>query len=458
MADYDLFVIGGGSGGVACARRAAAHGARVALAEASRLGGTCVIRGCVPKKLMRYAAMVPQALEVAAGYGWRTGTLELDWAAMIAGREREIARLEGVYRRMLDQAGVRVFDAFARAAGPGTVEVAGDRVTAERILIAVGGRPELPDLPGIEHAITSDDALEGMLARPESFVVVGGGYIGLEQASIFAGLGVPTTLVIRRDLPLRGFDDDLRRVVAEEIVKRGVDLRTETVVTAIRRDTDGVVVETDRGPTAAGAVLYATGRTIRSNTADLGLEALGVATTGAGAVRVDEAYRSSVSGIYAVGDCCDHAGARILDGEPDLTPIAIAEGRALAEQQFAGNDLRVRYDTTPSAIFSLPEAASVGPSERAARAAGHDVEIYRTRFRPMLYTIPDLDRRTFMKLIVDRAGGRVLACHMVGDDAAEIIQGLAVAITAGATKADFDATVALHPTAAEEFVTMHRPD
>jgi glutathione reductase (NADPH) len=458
---FDLFVIGGGSGGVACARRAALHGARVAVAEASRVGGTCVIRGCVPKKLMHYAARFAEQIDAAAGYGWRVSGAEHDWDELIAARNKEIDRLNGVYLKMLERSGVTLFPSRARiegADGDGfMIEVDGRAHHARRVLVAVGARPQLVGIPGIEHAITSDQVLEGRLPRPRSVAVVGAGYIGLEVASILVGLGIDTTMLFRADLPLRHFDLDLRIALTDAIAKRGVRLRPGVVVRAIVARPGGVTLDTSEGPLEVDRVVYATGRKPRPNTAHLGLDSLGVELDETGAVQVDPAYESSLGDLFAIGDCSDHAGQGLDSGSHDLTPVAIAEGRALAERLFNSNPVEVAYDTIPTAVFSLPEAAMVGLSEERARKAGFDVAIYRTRFRPMLHTLTGHDVQTMMKLVVDKASDRVLGCHMVGDDAAEIIQGLAVALTAGATKAQFDATVALHPSAAEEFVTMSQP-
>lgn len=460
MADFDLFVIGGGSGGIACARRAAAYGARVALAEAGRLGGTCVIRGCVPKKLMHFAAHLRRAAALAGGYGWRAGQPELDFDALLAARDREIVRLQGVYRRLLADAGVRLFEARARITGGGPpfdIEVGGERVSSKRVLIAVGGRPSLPELPGIEHAVTSDFILEQRYPFPAELVVVGGGYIGIELASIFCGLGSRVRLVIRRQRPLRGFDGELRREVSEALKREGVELVPGTVVTSLEQAGGRFRLVTSAGELEADLIVYATGRRPIPNTRGMGLEQLGVRTNQDGAILVNADYESNVPGIHAVGDCSDHAGNGLDASQHDLTPVAIAEGRAVAERLFNDNPETVAYETVPTAIFGIPQVATVGYGEERARALGFDVEIYTTAFRPMLYTLPNLPARTWMKLVVDRATGRVLGCHMVGDDAAEIVQGLAVALTAGAKKADFDATVGIHPTAAEEFVTMYRP-
>ncbi len=461
MTDVDLFVIGGGSGGVACGRRAASYGARVALAEDSRVGGTCVIRGCVPKKLMHYAAHFAEAFKAAKGYGWSVGEPRLDFRQLLESRNKEIARLNGIYIGMLERAGVRLIPERARIVGRTDggfiVEAGGERITASRVLVAVGGRPSLPEVPGIEHAITSNETLEDLYDQPQRLVVVGAGYIGVEIAGIMQALGSQTRIVLRGDMPLRGFDDDLRRELTAQIVGHGVELHADTIVRRIERGDDGLRVVTDKGTIEADAVVYATGREPLPNTRGIGLEELGVAMGQTGAIHVDRDYEASVPGILAVGDCSDHAGSGMKTGQWDLTPVAIAEGRHIAARLWDKPLPPVNYDTIPTAIFGLPQASSVGLSEARARALGHDIDVYRSAFRPMLHTLTGMAVRTMMKLIVDKASNRVLGVHMVGDDAAEIIQGFAVALTAGATKAEFDATVALHPTAAEELVLMSQP-
>jgi glutathione reductase (NADPH) len=456
LAHFDLFVIGGGSGGVACARRAGAYGAKVALCEPSRVGGTCVIRGCIPKKLMRYGALYPAHFEAARGYGWRIGSPQHDWRALIDARNAEIARLNSVYIRMLETAGVRLLPNWGRIVGPDAVEVAGETHTAERILVAVGARPSLPTLPGLELAITSDDALEHMEDRPDHLVVVGGGYIGVELATIFHALGIQTTLVIRRTEPLRGFDRDVRAAATAEMKRHGLDIRSSTTVHHLERAGGRLVLHTTSGPIPADAVLYATGREPIPSTRHLGLDQLGVRMNQSGAICVDAAYQSSVPGIYAVGDCSDHAQAGLPSGVFDLTPVAIAEGRVIAETLFNDNPHQVNYPTIPTAVFGIPEIGAVGLTEDRARELGHDVLTYKTSFRPLLHTLTGAAVKVMMKLVVDRASDRVLGCHMVGEEAGEIIQGLAIALTAGATKAHFDETVGLHPSAAEEFVTMYQ--
>ena len=456
MADFDLFVIGGGSGGVACARRSASYGARVGLCEDSRLGGTCVIRGCVPKKLMRYGALFSEHFKAARGYGWEVGDPGLDWNHLINAREQEIARLNGIYRNMLEKAGVQIVEGRGRLTGPNSVEVDGRTYTADRILVAVGARPNLIDVPGIEHVITSNEALEGMTRQPKRLAVMGAGYIGVELASIFNGLGVETSLFFRKPLPLAGFDQDIREALVEQYKVRGLDVRAGTTIELIESRGDDFRLQTSAGDMHFDTVLYATGRHPIPNTREIGLLELGVAMDETGAVHVNSSYQSSIESIYSVGDCSDHAGAGLNSGTHDLTPVAIAEGRAIAEALFNDNPHDVRYDTIPTAIFGLPEAGTVGLTEEQARAAGHEVTIFKTSFRPMLHTLTDEPVKIMMKLVVDAASDRVLGAHMVGDDAGEIMQGLAVAMTSGATKADFDATVGLHPSAAEEFVTMYQ--
>jgi glutathione reductase (NADPH) len=463
MARFDLYVIGGGSGGVACGRRAAAYGAKVGLAESSRVGGTCVIRGCVPKKLMHYGAHFAEQFRLAKGYGWRLDEAPvLDFQALIEARNTEIQRLNDIYLGMLDRAGVTVHADRATvlgrtADGAFRIAVGGAEHEATNVLVAVGARPAKPVLPGVEHTVTSDEILESLYPMPKRLAVVGAGYIGVELASIFNGLGVQTSLILRADQPLRGFDEDLRRHMTAELERHGLDLRRNTVVTGIAPAGAGYRLDTTTGAIEADLVVYATGRDALPNTRHLGLDALGVAMDPVGAIEVDTAYKSSVPGLYAVGDCSDHAGQGLHSGQHDLTPVAIAEGRVIAETLYNNNPHEVAYASIPTAIFGMPQAGSVGMSESEARSRGHTVQVYKTDFRPMLYTLPGAANRTFMKLVVDSDTDRVLGCSMVGDDAAEIVQGLAIALTAGATKAQFDATVGVHPSAAEEFVTMYQP-
>jgi glutathione reductase (NADPH) len=411
---------------------------------------------------MHYGAHFSEWFKAAKFYGWDIGTPELAFERLCEARNTEIARLGGIYLGMLERAGVRLFETRAalaprRDGEAFVVRVGGEEVTAAKVLVAVGARPALPEVPGIELAWTSDEVLENLYPFPRRLAVVGAGYIGLELASIFNALGAHTTLILRGDLPLRGFEQDLRQHLTVEVEGHGVCLWSETTVARIERAAGGLHLVTSRGPLEVDAVIYATGRSPVPQTKGLGLEAHGVKLHPTGTIAVDTAYRSSLPGLYAVGDCSDHAGTA-LDGVPfDLTPVAIAEGRAIAETLFNANPQTVNYATIPTAVFALPQAASCGLSEARARAAGHEVTIYRTSFRPMFHTLTGMTPRTMMKLVVDQATDRVLGCHVVGEDAAEMIQGFAVALTAGATKEDFDATVALHPTAAEEFVTMYQP-
>jgi glutathione reductase (NADPH) len=445
--DYDLFTIGAGSGGVRASRLAGAAGARVAVAEDRQLGGTCVNLGCIPKKLLVYAAHLREDLEDAAGYGWSVPPASFDWPALIANKDRELARLALIYGRLLGDAGVDILDGRARVVDPHTVEVAGRSITAERLLIATGGRPDRPDLPGVEHAITSDEAFH-LKALPRRVAVVGAGYIGVEFAGIFHGLGARTTLLGRGRGLLRGFDDDLRVFLAEQLAEKGLDLRFHAPVRAIERLGDDLRVDYGDGQhLLVDAVLLATGR--RPNTAGLGLTEAGVALTERGAVVVDDHLCSSVPSIFAIGDVTDQLA---------LTPVAIVHGAAFAQREF-GAPAATLPDLTlaPTAVFSQPPLASVGLSEHEARRQYGAVHVYQSAFRPLKNTLSGRRERTFMKLIVDPVSDRVLGVHMVGVDAPEIIQSLAVALRCGATKAQFDGTLALHPTAAEEFVTMrHR--
>ncbi len=441
--DYDLFVIGAGSGGVRASRVAAQLGARVAVAEERYLGGTCVNVGCIPKKLLVYASEFGDAFADAAGFGWTVGPRRFDWATLIANKDAEIARLNGVYERLLTNAGVTIVNGRATLIDAHTVAIGAERVMAKYILIAVGGWPAAPRIPGAELAIDSNDAFH-LHALPSRAVIVGGGYIGVEFAGVFAGLGARVTLVHRGPLFLRGFDDDLRAALAEELRKRGVELRFATQLERIEKHRDGVrAALSDGAAIDADFVMLATGRI--ANTRGLGLETTGVTLDGAGAIVVDRYSRTSVENIFAVGD---------VTNRRNLTPVAIAEGRAAAETMFGRRALAVDYDNVPSAVFSHPPLATVGLTEAEARARFGAIDIYKSSFRPLKHTLSGRDERTFMKLVVEPKSDRVLGCHMIGADAGEIIQGLAVAIQCGATKERFDATIGIHPTAAEEFVTM----
>ena len=447
--DYDLFVIGGGSGGVRAARIASTHGARVAIAEEYRYGGTCVIRGCVPKKLFVYASRFAAEFEDAGGFGWTVGPRTFDWQTLVANKDKEIARLEAAYKRNLEAAGVATFATRAVVEGPNEVRLlAEDRVVrAEKILIATGGTPNVDDtLAGVEHVITSNEAFH-LGELPERIVVAGGGYIAVEFAGIFAGLGVETTLIYRGPKVLRGFDEDMRDAVMTAYAAAGVDLVMNDVFTGIEKTANGLVGNLKSGGTlVADAIMFAIGRS--PNTAGLGLEAAGVALSKSGAVIVDNACRTNVQSIFAVGDVIDRV---------QLTPVAIREGHAFADTQFGGNARTVSYDWIPTAVFSTPEIGTVGLPEHEAAARHPNLDVYLANFRPMKSTISGSAERTVMKLLVDRDSDRVVGCHMAGADAGEIAQVAAIAMRMGATKADFDATMALHPSAAEELVTMRTP-
>ncbi len=440
--DFDLFVIGGGSGGVRCARIAAGHGARVGIAEERLWGGTCVNVGCVPKKLMVMAAEYGAATADAAGFGWTIAAGTHDWARLIANKNAEIARLNGIYRRMLDGAGAQVFEARAQFIDAHTLDVGGRRVTAERIVIATGGRPRPPEFPGGEHCIVSDDAFF-LPDRPQRVVIFGGGYIGVEFAGIFAGLGSSVDLVLRQPMPLRGFDDDLRAALAEALTAQGIRLHPGNAISGVSADgADKRVTLSDGTVLVADLVFVAIGRS--PNTASLALERAGVAVDGFGAIPVDTEYRSSAAHIYAIGDVTDRL---------NLTPVATAEGHGLADALFGRGPRRWAFDRVATAVFSSPPLATVGLTEAAA-AARRPADIYLTRFTPMRHVLSGRKRPTLMKLVVDQQSQVVLGAHMLGEDAPEIIQGLSIAINCGATKADFDRTVGIHPTAAEEFVTL----
>ena len=472
--DFDLFVIGAGSGGTRAARIAAGYGARVAVAEERFLGGTCVNVGCIPKKLFVYASHFAEDFEDAAGFGWRrpaasppgggSGIAAFDWPTLVANKDREIERLNGIYRGLIEGAGARLYDARATITGPHAVRVDGSTVSARHILVATGGAPTLPDVPGIEHAIRSDDVF--YLDRlPERLIVVGGGYIAVELAGVFAGLGVEVTQLYRGPLFLRGFDDDIRRALAEEMRRRGVDLRFDTNVAAIERVANGgsarggvrvrLATGGGRGGPGPGAeaetldadlILYATGR--HPNTAGLGLENAGVATAPNGAVLVDAWSRSNVAHVWAVGDVTDRI---------NLTPVAIREGHCFAETVFNDNPISPDHEDVPTAVFSQPAIGTCGLTETEAEARYPALDVYLSTFRPLKHTLSGRNQRSVMKLLVDAATDRVVGCHLLDPDAAEIVQGVGIAMKCGATKAQFDRTMAIHPTAAEEIVTMRQP-
>jgi glutathione reductase (NADPH) len=441
--DFDLVTIGGGSGGVRASRMAAAFGARVALAEASRLGGTCVNLGCIPKKLLFHASRYGEQLADAAAFGWSLGPARFDWATLVANRDRKIARLNQGYAGLLDGAGVVRLEGRARLLDAHRVEVAGRRFTAAQVLIATGSRPSLPALPGIEHAITSDQAFQ-LPALPARLAIVGGGYIAVEFAGIFHGLGARVTQLHRGERLLRGFDDDVRLHLAAEMRRKGIDVRFGAQVERLDRTPTGVRVSLAGGETLrVDAVLYATGRV--PNTAGLGLEALGVELGPAGEIRVDELSRSSLPGVWAIGDVTDRL---------NLTPVALHEGACFARTVFGGRPTRPDHELVPTAVFSQPAIGSVGWTEAEARARFGAVDVYRERFRPLHDRMTGRGEETLVKLVVDARSDRVLGCHLVGPEAPEILQGFAVALRLGATKAQLDATVGIHPTTAEELVTL----
>jgi glutathione reductase (NADPH) len=441
--DFDMITIGAGSGGVASSRRAGSYGARVAICEERRVGGTCVLRGCVPKKLLVYGSQFAEAFADAAGFGWTVPSPSFDWPALIEAKDKEIGRLSQIYINMLKNSGVEIIDGHAALVDPHTVEIAGRAYTAENILIATGSWPETPDIAGIEHVISSNEALD-LDELPRRIVIVGGGYIAVEFAGIFAGLGSEVVELIRRDDLLYGFDDDIRVALGQEMRGRGVELHSRTHVARIEKQAAGYSVSTTTGREfTADLVMYATGRA--PNTKGLGLGEIGVQTNEDGAVVVDEWQRSNVPNIYAIGDVTDRI---------NLTPVAIAEGRALAETLFNRNPTMMDHENVPSAVFSQPPIGAVGLTEERARRQYGEVDIYVARFKPMKNTLSGREERTLMKLVVDPRSDRVLGCHMLGPDAPEIIQGLAIAVKCGASKKQFDQTVGIHPSAAEEFVTM----
>ena len=459
--DFDMFVIGGGSGGIAAARRAAEHGARVGLAEASRLGGTCVNRGCVPKKLMVYASHFPDQFEAAAGYGWAVGDRSFHWPTLMTAINGEVSRLNGIYQNMLNKSGVQLFRHHAQFTDEHTLAVGDATITAAKILIAVGGQPTRPDdIPGIEQAITSDDIFH-LPEQPQRIVIIGGGYIGSEFACILHGLGSEVTQLIRADKILRGFDDDLRAEIHGAMQRRGIKIIDHIEQVTINKSDSGLTVKvTRRGSEASGSEaseseasatvfcdvvsLAATGRS--PNLQGLGLDCTGVEIK-QGAIAVDAHHRTAVPHIFAVGDVTDRVS---------LTPVAVREGREVADTEFGDGPSPMSYDTIPTAVFTTPEMSTVGLGEAAAieKFGAADIQTFSSRFRSMYYTLPDIKTKTLMKLVVQKSTDRVLGAHMVGDHAAEIIQGIAIAVKMGATKTDFDATVAIHPSSAEEFVTM----
>jgi glutathione reductase (NADPH) len=444
--DYDLFTIGAGSGGIRASRISHHLGARVGIAENYRIGGTCVIRGCVPKKLLSYAAHYAEDFEDARGYGWSIEGATFSWPALIANKNREIARLSKVYSDGFARVGVDVVEGTAKLVDAHTVAIGERRVTAQNILVATGGWPVKPAIPGIEHAITSNEAFE-LPELPKRILMVGGGYVAVEFAGIFHGLGSEVTLSYRGEQILRGFDDDVRQHLHDEMAKKGVSILLESTVSSIARRADGALEVSLRGLSGnslvCDTVMFATGRT--PNTARLGLGEIGVKLDEEGGVVVDRFCRSSVANIFAAGDVTNRIA---------LTPVAIREGAAVAMTLFGGAETPVDLDDVPSAVFSQPPVGTVGLSETQAVEKFGKVDIYKASFRPLRHTLSGRDERTLVKLVVDATTQRVAGAHMVGADAPEIIQGLALAVKAGLTKAQFDATVGIHPTAAEEFVTL----
>lgn len=442
--DFDLFVIGGGSGGVRAARFSAGMGARVAIAEDRFWGGTCVNVGCVPKKLFSYASHFAEEFRDSAGFGWNVDSPSFDWPTLRDNKTKEIERLNGIYDKMLRGAGCEVLWGTARVVDPHTVAMDGKTYTTANILIAVGGWPFVPDMPGKEHVITSNEAFY-LDKLPREIVIVGGGYIAVEFAGIFHGLGVDVTQLYRGPKFLRGFDDDVRDHLAQEMGKKGIDVRFNTDIEKVEKRGERLVGHLkDGGTVEADAIMYATGR--KPSTSGIGLEKAGVAVNDNGTIPVDEHFRTNVPSILALGD---------ILGRIELTPVALAEGGAIARTLFGNNPSTVDYDFVPSAVFSHPPIGSVGLTEEQAREVhGDDLDIYLTDFKPLKNTLSGNEERTLMKLVVQHSSDRVVGVHMVGPEAGEMMQGIAIALKAGATKAVFDSTIGIHPTSAEEFVTM----
>ncbi len=482
--DFDLLTIGGGSGGVRASRWSASLGAKVAICEESRYGGTCVLRGCIPKKLMLMGSELPAHIKYFSAYGWSIGDGSINWQAQKTARDKELARLENIYENLLSKKGVTVLKGHGKIVGPHKVEVDGKLYTAKFILIAVGSEPSLLDIPGRKWALTSDDMFE-LTNQPQSILIMGSGYIGVEFASIFNGFGSKVSLVFRRDKLLRGFDNEVRAFLQEEMIKQGVEIIPQWVVKKIVKKEDGRfnvflsrfngqgLVSGSKGVGGSGdnalvqdgqsfsqsdlkmklekdmvktvdKVLFATGRVPKTN--NLGLEFLGIKTNKRGEIEVNKYFETSAKHVYALGDCANTPY--------QLTPVATSEGMILAENLFSGSKQTMDYQFIPTAVFSRPPVAGVGLTEAQAREKGHELLVYTSRFRPLKYTVTSIDKKTFMKMVVDKKTDKVLGVFMVGDDAPEIMQGMAVALKAGGTKANFDKTVGIHPTSAEELVTM----
>ncbi|KJH73471.1 glutathione-disulfide reductase [Aliterella atlantica] len=454
--DYDLFVIGAGSGGLAASKRAASYGAKVAIAEQDLVGGTCVVRGCIPKKLMVYSSHFPQLIDGAAGYGWQVGDRQLDWQHLVKVVDNEVRRLSNLHINFLEKAGVELIPSRATLLDPHTIEVDGRKVTADKILIAVGGRPVKPNLPGMDLAITSNEMFH-LPEKPKHIAIIGAGYIGVEFASIMRGLGCEVTQIIRGDLILRGFDRDIRNEIQHGMSHHGVKILTNTVVKQVEKVAEGLkltLAGEQEEPIIADTFLAATGRDPYLE--GLGLENVGVEVISShvdglgystrSAIAVNEFSQTSQPNIFAVGDCTDRI---------NLTPVAIGEGRAFADTEFGNNRRSLSHENVPSAVFSTPEAATVGMSEDdAQKQYGDDIKCYRARFRPLFHSLTGQDEKTMVKLVIDAKTDKVLGAHMVGENSAEVIQGVAIAVNMGATKKDFDATVGIHPSTAEEFVTL----
>lgn len=443
---YDLFVIGAGSGGVRAARMAASFGAKVAVAEAQHLGGTCVNVGCVPKKLLVYASHFPEDVEDANAYGWQTSSLDFSWSRLIANKNTEIERLNGVYQRLLDESGVDTLFGMASLVDDHTVEIDGKQYSADKILLATGGYPFIPEIPGKELAITSNEAFF-LKDLPKRVVVVGGGYIAVEFAGIFNGMGAKVQQIYRGEQILRTFDKELAAFAAEQYRLHGIQIDCHTNITSIEKTADGLRCQLDTGEAIdTDLVMYATGR--RPNVEALGLDNIQVERRANGTIVVDKAMRTATENIFALGD---------ITGGPELTPVAIAEAMAFAKTQFANDPQTMDYANIPTAVFSQPNIGTVGLTEEEAREQYAEVSIFTSDFKHLKHSITQSKARTFMKIIVDKPTDRVIGLHMIGADAGEIVQGMAVAMKAGATKAIFDSTVGIHPTAAEEFVTMREP-
>lgn len=447
--DYDLFVIGAGSGGVRAARIASQYGAKVGIAEEFRVGGTCVIRGCVPKKLFTYAAHFSEDFEDAAGYGWSVGESTFDWVTLIANKDKEIDRLNGIYISNLEKANVEIFHSRATLRDRHSVFLVNEErhVTAKKILIATGGTPNFdPSVPGIEHTISSNEAFH-IEEFPKKVVIAGGGYIALEFACIFNGLGAETSVIYRGEKVLRGFDDDVRDLVQQSMIDRGINVICGDTFSSIEKTDAGLIGHTNGGLSLeANQIMFAIGRS--PCTDGLGLAKAGIELNGKGAIKVDKYSRTSVENIFAVGDVTDRV---------NLTPVAIREGHAVADNEFGGKDIIVDHETIATAVFTTPEIGTVGLSEQQAREAYDIVDVYKSSFRPMKSILPGRNDKMLMKLIVDGSTDRVLGCHIVGPASGEMAQLIGIAVKMNATKADFDATMAVHPTAAEELVTMREP-